>query len=224
MATTLLQGVNKVFQQVGEISQASPVLTSLTDSARQANIDLCVQLWNNAVEYVQGFADLPGDVGSGTITLTTDTAEYSLAADFQNFVGDDKGDVYMQCASPNYSVTEYPGGYLALFRDQPNPSLFTGQPSYFVLNPVTTMVRFDKIPTSAENGQTLTYLYDKTITLAAYTDTFPIPDAAVNVLVDTVADVYTLKKKREPIGGAWKIGISEAVRITSKAAKDRAYA
>ena len=74
-----------------------------------------------------------------------------------------------------------------MFVDQPDASLFTGQPGYFALNPVTTKIRLDRTPTSAENGQVLTYLYDKALTLEAADDAFPIPDPAVNLMAGTVA-------------------------------------
>ena len=224
MSTTLLTAVNDVLKRVGEISQGSPVLTSLTDSARQSNIDIVVQLWQTIIEQLQGWADLPGDVGSGSITLATGTREYATESDFQAFVGDDRGVAWLVCASPVYRIPPYVGGYKQMFADQPDPSIYTGQPGSWAYNPVTSKIRLDRAPTSTENGQVLGYLYDKTVTLSAYTDTFPIPDAAVKVLVTTVAEAYRLEKRNRLNGNWWKVGIAEAARISSQRAKDSSYA
>lgn len=224
MATTLLQAVNRVLKRVGEISSASPDLTSLTDSARQIQIDKCVQLWQEAMEYMQGFADLPGDIGSGTITLVTGTREYATASGFQGFVGDESGAPFLVCASPTYRIGEYPGGYKQMFAEQPDPDLYTGQPGSFVYNPVTEMIRLDRTPTSAENGQVFTYLFDRAVTLVAFDDTFPIPDAAVNVLTNSVAEAYKLSMGKGLAAGVWKLGIAEAIRISALKAKDKSYA
>ena len=224
MSTTLLTAVNDVLKRVGEISQGSPVLTSLTDSARQRNIDLLVQIWQQAVEHVQGFADLPGDVGSGSITLSTSTREYSTESDFQAFVGDDKGVTWLVCADPVYRIPPYTGGYKQMFADQPDPSIYTGQPGSWAYNPVTSKIRLDRTPTSTENGQVLSYLYDKTVTLSDASDTFPIPDAAVKVLEITVSQVYRLELKGQMAGNVWRVGLAEAVRIASQTAKDSSYA
>jgi len=221
VATTLLEGVNKVLLRIGEITSVSPELTTLTDSARQRQIDLTVQLWQDVMEYVQGWADLPGDIGSGTITLVTDTREYAVASDFQGFVGDDKGIAWL--INTDYRLGPYPGGYKQMFVDQIDPSLFTGQAGSWAYNPVTEQIRLDRTPTANENGDVLTYLYDKKLTLSAATDNFPIPDGAVNVLALTVAEVYKLSQKGRITGDVWKIGAAEALRISSRAAKGNTY-
>lgn len=219
---TLLDGVNKVLRRVGEITSVSPDLTSLTDSARQRQIDLAVQLWQDVMEYVQGWADLPGDIGEGSITLVTGTREYAVASDFQGFVGDDKGVAWL--INTDYRLSPYPGGYKQMYADQIDPSLYTGQAGSWALNPVTQQIRLDRTPTVNENGDVLTYLYDKVITLSAATDNFPIPDAAVNVLSLTVAEVYKLSQKERLTGDVWRIGVAEALRISSRKPKDSSYA
>lgn len=225
MATTLLQAVNKVLRRVGEISSVSPDLASLTDSARQVQIDKAVALWQECLEYLQGFADLPQDVGSGTVTLVTGTREYAAASGFQGFVGDARGNVFLVCADPVYSIQEYPGGYVQMFVDQPDPDMFDGQPSAFAYNPVTEMIRLDRTPTAEENGQILSYLFDKALSVAAGSDVIPLPDAAVVMLSSTVAEVYRLDTKGRLTGpNVWRTGLSEAIRIASLKAKDRAYA
>ena len=224
MTTTLLSAVNDLLRDVGELSSVSPDLTTLTDSARQIQIDKAVKIWQQSIELLQGWADLPQDVGSATISLVTDTREYSLDSSFQGFVGDADGKVYMVCASPSYRVAEYPGGYVQMFRDQPDPSLYTGQSTYFAYNPVTSKVRFDRTPTSAENGHTLTYLFDKALSFSAASDTLPIPDGAVRMLLITAGELYRLKTEEKLTGQVWKLGLTEAIRIAGLKAKSRAYA
>src|SRR5690242_2414132 len=77
---TLLNSVNEILKRVSVIAGDSGALTSLTDSARQVDIDTAVQVVNEGIDelYSTTGESLPNQRASSTITLATGTRNYSL--------------------------------------------------------------------------------------------------------------------------------------------------
>ena len=55
MAYTLLDAVNLSLKRVRVIQGDAGVLTTLTDSARQADIDIMIQAWNEIISDLYNF-------------------------------------------------------------------------------------------------------------------------------------------------------------------------
>ena len=92
-----------------------------------------------------------------------------------------------------YEIFPYPGGYEAMFRDQPQPSAYTGQPVYWALNPSNRKIRLNTSPTSTEAGRVFVYQYRLRTNLSAATDTFPFTDEVTAQVI--TASSWMFKKE-----------------------------
>lgn len=182
---TFLQFINNVLNRVGEIQSGSTELTSFTDAARQFKVDLAKMAAQDVVDHVLGFGDFADEVKEGSITLVADQREYSLPVDFLRFAGDIFAD-----QTNGLTLGPYPGGYQAMFADQPDPSDFKGTPRRWAMNPATNKIRVDFTPQSGDAGNIYKFNYAKDIVLSATTDTFPFPDKAVRALEPAAAELY----------------------------------
>ena len=116
MAKTLLNGVNEVLVDVRIVDSAN-LLASLTDTSRQNSIDIAVQIWNEMIGELYTSAKLahPQESAEDSITLALSDRSYALATDLNQLrwpLHDETNGQY---------IAEYPGGYEALRRSQPQP-------------------------------------------------------------------------------------------------------
>lgn len=208
---TLLNGVNEVLKRV-QVIDADGELSTLTDSARQVFIDTAVQVWNELVEelYTSDLLAKPNELAEDTITLSTNDRDYALASDLLQLrwpLLDETNGRY---------ITEYPGGYEALVRDQPFPSNETGLPLHGAIRPTDGQLYLDKLPTSNENGLVYKYRYDKDVSLSSASDTFPFSDAVFRALVPAAAEVWKLEQKSSFNAGLFKTSMGRASRLLLK--------
>lgn len=202
MAYTLLNAINLVFKRVGTVAGDATAITSLTDSARQRDIDVCIQVWNEAIRAIYDLGQFAGETSQGSITLVTGQREYDWASDFEQIAGDNENEQVFICATNNLRLTPYPGGYQAMFNAQPNPANWQGTPYRWADNTNTKKIRVDYTPTTSENGLVYTYNYTKRQNLSLAADTFPFSDSVVDQLVSPVSEVYRQEVKenvRNPI-------------------------
>lgn len=189
MSTTLLTGVNDVLKRIGEIAGDAGAISSFTDSSRQRAIDTVIMLWNEAVYALYALGSFRGEVKEGDITLVSGSREYDAETDFQQFAGQDYETRVLVNAENGFVLHEYKGGYLQMYRDQPDPSDYAGQPSHWALSEVNGKIRLDATPQSDQDGDIYTYLYEKRIALTVTTDTFPFPDTVYDSMRPMVAEV-----------------------------------
>lgn len=192
MAKTLLNAVNEILKRVNEIVGDAGALTSLTDSARQHPIDLCVQVINEGVDRLYLSSGLPKPLGQGeaTIVLATGTRAYALADGLQRlrFPLIDKVNTQF--------IMQFPGDYNAMLQLDPEQDN-TGLPHYAAISPVTGYLHFDCAPTSVENGKVYTYQFDKDLVMSGATDTAPFGDAAFRAMVPVWVQLYKREKRNE---------------------------
>lgn len=186
MAYTFLQAVNAALTELGLITSD---LTSFTNSSKQTAIENIKKAWNDTIAEVYRAAQLPGEIATSTFTLATSTREYSYASDFVKMAGNPV------TPTKQNRLVPYPGGWFTMREVQINPSSYTGQPHYWVINPATSKIRIDTDPTSAENGDVYTYAYEKYLHLVQATDTFAFGDDVVDALQGAVVQFYNLKQK-----------------------------
>jgi hypothetical protein len=210
--TTLLAGVNAVLNRVHITSVNGPI-TSLTDQGRQVHIDLCVQLWNEAIDTLYDLtgAPRPQEAASSNITLVTDQREYDLPSDLVQIrwplIDETNGN----------EIREYPGGYEQMRIDQLQPSQWTGLPLFAAINPVTSDLRMDTAPTSEQNGYVFKLLYDQDNALSAATDVIPVPnDATYRALVAAIAEVWEMRKRDDFEPGMFRSSLARAASFMSQ--------
>lgn len=208
---TLLNGLNAVFKRVGLIAGDSQELATLTDSARQHDVDIVVQAWNEAISelFTVSSRPLPKEQAESTITLATGDRSYALAADL----------VQMRWPlidkTNNQYITQFPGGYNAILILDPEQD-DTGLPHWAAISPVDGELYLDRAPTSVENGRVYTYQYDKDLTMDAAADVMPFSDAVYNALIPAVAEIWKRDRRKEVDGTYMNISIGRAARLLTQ--------
>ena len=221
--TTYLVAVNDTLRRVGAIAGDASALTSFTDTQRQREIDIVLQVWNEIVHELYDLGSLQGEVAEGSITLVTDTDNYAVETDFEQMAGA----TYLTRVLVNSDgrrLTEYPGGYRQMFIDQPDRSDFTGAASYWAFNLTNNTIRLDRRPTSDENGDVFNYVYDKRLNLSATTDNMPFSDTVTEALQSVVAEIFRIDfhgETRDPISSI--AGFKRAASLITQKQRRKRY-
>lgn len=192
MSKNLLELVNDVLKNVGFITGEAGEATSLTDAARQVEIDITKKAWNTAISELYSLSSIPypQEVATMDITLVSGTREYALPSS------------YAQIRYPiifeedQHAVNEYPGGYEAMRKEQLNPDNYTGRPTRAVISPVTGKIRFDYIPTSEEDGDVYILYYDKELLLEAAADEVTFSDTVSSHMTEVVTEDWRRKQRK----------------------------
>lgn len=193
MAKTLLQAVNATLKRARIIQGDAGEITSFTDSSRQNDIDLVIQLWNEVIHRMYGQGLFAKGTSEDTITLVDDSSntartEYSLASDFEEFANN-----VMVDQTNNRRMSPYPGGYSRMFTEQLNPTNYTGFPQHYSVNPSTGDLSINTHPQEA--GAVYRYIYKKRISVEKITSLFPFSDTVVDSLVPVVVWMYRRDKQ-----------------------------
>lgn len=210
MAKTLLNAVNEILKRANEIAGDAGLLTTLTDSARQHPIDICIQVVNEGIDELYSATNQPSPMeqAESTITLATGTREYTLATDIVQlrFPLIDK--------TNRQYIWEYPGDYNDMLLLDPQQT-FTGLPHFGAISPVNGKLHLDRAPTSIENGKIYTYQYDKDLALSVLTDTVPFSNAAFRAMVPAWVQLYKREMRNEFDTALFKQAIGRAARFSS---------
>jgi hypothetical protein len=207
MAKTLLDGVNQVLLRANVIAGNAGLLSSLTNSALQHNIDVAVQVVNESIGRLYQYSNksLPIEQAESSITLATGLREYALASDFIMMMWPFRDRVNTQY------LWEYTEGYNAMLDLDPQQNQ-TGLPQWGVISPITGKLRVERAPTITENGHQYFYEYEKLLVMTAATDAMPFLDSVFWQMVPVWAELYSRGMRN-----AFDKGIyGEALGIASK--------
>lgn len=208
---SLLDAVNETLIRL-QLIDSENALTTLTRSARQNDIDVIVQVWNELTDqlYSRTGVPKPNIMSEASITLVTDDRDYALDSELVRlfFPLHDK-------TNGNY-ITEYPGGYLKMQEDQPQPANFTGLPVAGAIRPDDGELYLDRLPTSNENGRSYTYRFEKDGELTEAGDTFPFTNKVFRAMVPAAAQLWRLERKGEFRNGVFRASMGRAARLLSR--------
>jgi hypothetical protein len=224
---TLLQAMNAVMKRTrniqgdaGELATSTVTSTAtgltateaFTDGSRQNEIDIGLQLWNEAMHEVFGLGLFAQEMATATMTLVTDTREYALPSDFERLAGNEDQQV-IRAATEQYWMFPYDGGYQQMLINQNVASDWRGKPNAFALSPSTANLRVDLHPTADENGTTWNYNYEKRLGFSSTmaTSTFPFSDTVVDCLVPVVSEAHNRIFKQEFDAAMFKSSIVRAI-------------
>lgn len=234
MAITFLQAVNSTLKRVREIQGDAGELATdttstatgytptgpFTDSARQNQIDIMLQVWNEALAEIKRRNNIAPALSTATLTLVTAQREYSMPSDFERFAGDSKEQRAFRGATHQWLIYEKPGGYMQLLAEQPGlASQWQGEANYYAISPVTLRtIRLDMEPPAALSGWTYNAMYEvriaRTSTMA--TDTMPYTDTVIDALVPVVAQGWERVWKKEFDAGLFQTSISRALELAGQ--------
>ena len=230
MTITTLQFINSALKRAriiqgdaGELVTSTVTSTAtgliatgaFTDSARQGEIDIMIQIMNEALMEVGGMKMVAPYTSTATISLVTAQREYTMPSDFERMAGNTKETIGFRGATRQWTINEYPGGYSQMLFDQAGlASQYQGEPRYFAIVPGTIQtVRFDAEPTSAENGWTYKALYHQRITRSSTmaTTAMPFADSVIDALVPVVAEGWKAEWKKEFNEGVFRASLTRAI-------------
>ena len=211
MAKTLLNATNEILKRTGIIAGDAAALTTLTDSARQRAVDICIQVVNEGIDELYSATSVPKpkEQAESTITLTTSDRSYALASDLVQlrFPLIDKTNTQF--------IFEFPGGYNAILLLDPEQD-DTGLPHFGAISPVDGELYLDRAPTSDDNGNVYTYQYDKELELTAATSEVPFGNAVFRAMVPAWVQLWKREMRNEFDGDLFNASIGRASRLLSR--------
>ena len=241
MPIVFLQAVNATLKRTrtiqgdaGELATSTVTTTAtglvateaFTDSGRQVQIDLVLQLWQESIHEIFGMGLLPDSASTATIALVAGQREYSMPADFERFAGETFEQRVFRGATTGLLFREYKGGYAQMLRDQPVATDYIGTPNSYAISPRDgTLVRFDREPTTAEDGDTYNVLYSKRLSLTSTmaTELLPFSDTVADAVVPVVAEAHNRIMRNEFDSGLFVASLSRAVGHVRRTQPNRRY-
>jgi hypothetical protein len=215
---TLLNAVNDMFQLANIIAGDADALSGLTDSARQHDIDACILALNQTIDelYSSSEVPLPQQQAESTVVLVTGTRAYSLVANFNRLHWP-----LIDKTNTNY-IYEYAGSYDDLLSLDPEQD-DTGLPLYGVIRPTDSKLFLNVAPTSAENGNTYTYQYDKDLELSLAADNVPFNNAVYRAVIPAAFQVWKRERRGEFDNGLFKAHLGRSARLLTQVPQRTSY-
>lgn len=207
----LLDAVNETLKRVNVIAGNAGLLTSLTNSPLQHNIDIAVQVINEGQDelYTTVNRELPNQGGESTITLATGTREYSLQSNLITLLWP------MIDRTNTQYLYEWEGTYEDFLLIDPQ-QLYTGLPIWGMISPITGMLRIDRAPDAPSNGRVYTYEYKKNMVLVNATDPFTFSDETFRSMVPAWAQLYKREMRNEFDQALYTQAIGRASRTVTQ--------
>lgn len=232
MPIVFLDAVNETLKRVrviqgdaGELATSTVTSTAtgavatdaFTDSGRQTQIDLAIQLWQEATHEVYRLGMFASGIASATVVLSDSVREYAMPGDFERFAGRDDDSKVLRGVTNGLVLRQYRGGYARMLADQPVASDYRGQPHAWARSPVTGNLRFDREPTSDEAGETYNFLYEKRLTLTSTmaTESLPYSDTVAAALVPVVAEGWNRIMAKEFDSALFQVSLARALDFVS---------
>lgn len=164
-------GLNRLLRINQIIGGDDDDITTFDDTQHAADIELAQIAIQDELSSLVSDSLIPYEKTSDSITLSTGTRVYSLASDFVRFYGS-KPSFYD--STDNVRIYELPGGEDAIKDSDYQYKTNTGTPHWWYWDSTTSKkVAFYYSPTSDYNGRSLTYDYEKSVTVTDESDTLP---------------------------------------------------
>lgn len=186
MAKTLLNAVNAILKKVGSTVDD---VSSLTDSGRKRDINLAVQVWNEATDLVYAATNkpLPNEQAESTITLVAGQRGYATASDMVQIRWP-----LIDKTNSQY-ITQHPGGYNQILLDDPEQD-DDGLAITAAISPVDGKIYLSREPSASDAGKVYTYQYDKDLELTSASDEVHYSNAVFRAMVVVAAQMWKAEK------------------------------
>lgn len=238
MTVTFLQAVNASLKRVrviqgdaGELATSTVTSTAtglvatgaFTDSSRQTEIDIMLQIWNEAEHEVYSMGMFAPEVASATLILVEAQREYTMPSNFERFAGEG----IFRGATRQSTIYPHPSGYQGMLVEQPgSASQWQGEPNTYAISPVSLQtIRLDREPTSDEDSWTYNVLYEKRLQLTSTmaTEAMPFPDTVTDALVPVVAQGWKAEYKGEFNPGIFRTNLARALEFVGQNQRRTSY-
>lgn len=215
---TLLEAVNDMFKMAHIIAGDADALTTLTDSARQADIDYCVIALNQVIDelYTSSDEPRPTQQAESTITLATGTRAYALATNYVRLHWP-----LIDKTNGQY-IYEYEEDYNDILEDDPE-QVWSGLPTYGVIRPTDGKLYVNAAPTSADNGKVYTYQYDQDMELSLAADEVPFNNTIYRAVIPAAFQVWKRERRDQFDPELFKAHFGRAARLLSGVAPSDNY-
>lgn len=215
---TLLDAVNEILKRVSVIKGSAGLLTSLTDSARQHNIDVAVQVVSEGIDelYSSSHIELPGEGAESTIVLVNGQREYTLASNLVMLRWPLKDRVN------NQTINKWKGSYEDFLEYDPQQT-FTGQPFLAMISPITGSLRVERQPDASVNGRIYFYQYEKDLGLSLATDNVPFLNPCFRAMVPAWVQLYKREMRNEFDVALYQQAIGRASRYVTEVEPRRSW-
>jgi len=165
-----VDAVNRIFRQNGILRGDTDTITTFADTAHSSTIQIAIFAVENELVELVSDRLLPKERStSGSLSLSASTRTYSLATDFTRFYGTP----HFYDATNGREIFEYKGGLVKLQTDIYTYATQSGYPNEWYWEPGNTtykQVGFFPVP---DGTYTLTYDYEASVLISAYTDNLP---------------------------------------------------
>ena len=204
-------------KKVQLINGETGLLTSLTDTARQAWIDQIVQYVNEGNDelYSSAEMEMPRQLLEGTLTLATNDRDYTLASIFSSVDVDNVRWPFQDQTNGQY-ISLWRAGYRNLINTQLTPANFTGLPEWGCIRETDGEIYLDRIPTANENGRTYTVWGDKDLEMSLAADEVPYDDDVFRAMVPVWAKLWERDNRNKFDDGAFRLAVGRASRRLNK--------
>lgn len=166
-----LTGVNRLLRINGIIAGDDDAITSFDDTQHAADIELAQIAIQDELTDLISERLIPYEKTSSTINLVTSTRNYALQTNFMRFYGENPS---FYDSTDNVRIYEYPGGEDSLRDADYQYATTEGSPVYWYwYNTTTKQIGFYNVPSSEYNGRSLSYDYEKSVSVSSSSDTLP---------------------------------------------------
>jgi len=158
-------------------------IADFTDTQHAADIELAQIAIQDELETLLADKFIDYEKATATLSLVTSTRTYTLASDFVRFYGTRPS---FYDSTQNVRYYEYSGGEDELKDVDYQYKTTEGAPWAWYWDSTTS--KFYSVPQSSYNGRSLSYDYEKSVTVTAYDDTLPFHnDEAARAFVSCAA-------------------------------------
>lgn len=168
---TFIDGVNRLLRLQQVIKGDDDNITTFSDTQHAAWISLAqIAITDELAELVSDRL-IAYEKTSNSISLVTSTRTYALQTDFVRFFGSHPS---FYDSTDNVRIYEWQGGEDNLMNVDYLYKTNEGSPSWWYWHETTTkQVAFYNVPNSTYNGRSLSYDYEKSVTVTNSSDTLP---------------------------------------------------
>lgn len=169
--STFIDGVNRLMRINGVIRGDDDAITTFSDTQHSAEIQLAQIAIQDELTDLVSDRLISYEKTTATITLSTSTRTYALATDFIRFYGTYPS---FYDSTDNVRIYEFKGGEDKLRDLDYQYKTTQGSPDFWYWHDTTTkQVAFYSVPNSTYNNRSLSYDYEKSVTVTNSSDTLP---------------------------------------------------